>query len=196
MKTEAMPRIIDPLPTNLLSDSESHLLYTKCKKLPVIEHPYDGADLVYDNRAYYVLDNSLQKVPYLMKWNTRKVLNIEMAYQIIVWSDPTVPNIKGYSYKVFFDQLFSRFQAICTDRSQTEHGKRFWYSSIAKALEEGYHIYTVNLNNTPVIYGVIDSVSKLKDYDAKGFVWDDDRSGEGKLLIISKNQISKFHKGI
>lgn len=192
MKSEAMPRLIEPMQS--YSYRELEIIYRKFKDYPIIDSPFPNADLVKKGQTYAVIDRQLEKVAYFMKWQTRKVLNTEMAYQVIVWSNPEINYIRGYASKVFFEHLFADYDAICTDRHQTPNGQRFWRSVISEAIEKNLHVYTVDLNNSPRIYGVISNNEDLRRFTEMGFVWDNNQSGEGKLLIISKNKIQKFHK--
>jgi hypothetical protein len=77
------------------------------KKGKVLDHPYDGADLVTFGNNYRVLDHKKKEVTYLMKWETRKILGQEAAYQVIVWADTGTPEIRGYAPRVFFNHLFT-----------------------------------------------------------------------------------------
>ena len=129
------------LPDLFKSPQEMLEFYNLHKDLKPIEHPYPGADLVSTENTYLVVDHALKQVVYFMEWTTRHILNKVAAYQIMVWSDPAVKEIRGYAPKVFFKHLFQVADFVCTDEQQTKDGERFWGSVIKTAYQSGLHVY-------------------------------------------------------
>ena len=195
LRVVAEPKFIDPMePKYFDTKEENHKTYTNALTWPVLEHPYKGADLVFKGNKYLVLDHELKQVVYLMRWTTREVLSRQAAYQVIVWSDPAVNEIRGYAPKVFFGHLFAKNKLICTDRLQTPGGKRFWISAITSAIKAGLNVYYLDMNRQPRVYAHIGSMTKFEEYDNQGLIWSKENKGKGQLLLISEEQIPQFHK--
>ena len=192
-KVTSAPKLIDPMDKDYFSSEADNLrdyLYA-LKHGKVLGHPYLGADLVSYRNNYRVLDHNQKKVVYLMKWETRKFLGREAAYQVLVWSDPRTDKMRGYAPQVFFDQLFSKTGLICTDRIQTPQGSRFWTSVISRALGFGFFAYFADLNSHPRQYAPL-TQEKFNDLDNKGLIWTRKEKGKGQLLLISKEPISEI----
>ena len=195
-KTVAAPKLIDPMAKDYFASPEenrSEYLASK-KKGKVVDHPYEGADLVTFGNNYQILDHRKKQVTYLMKWQTRKILGRDAAYQVIVWADTGTTEVRGYARKVFFDQLFSKSGLICTDRIQTPDGRRFWSSVVAHAFAGGFFVYFVDMNAIPRKYVPIPGPEEFTDLDQRGMIWTNGEKGKGQLLLISKEKIQEMHK--
>jgi len=131
----ALPKLIDPMDSKFFATiKENRHTYEQHLLDPVIDHPYEGADLVSKGNSYLVLDHNKKRVVYLMRWETRTILSRKSAYQVIVWSEPGDSKIRGYAPKIFFEHLFNKIKLICADRLQTPNRKRFWTSVVNAAL--------------------------------------------------------------
>ena len=152
----------------------------------VIDHPYKEADLVKWKFNYRVLDHSQQKVAYYMEWRTRKILGKNAAYQVLVWSNPAIPEMRGYSHKVFFDLLFKENDLICTDKQQTPDGQRFWLIVLSAAFQQGLNIYHLDMNKKPHQPIKLKNMNDIDFLESK--IWSDKHKGQA-ILLISKNEL-------
>jgi hypothetical protein len=188
MKIEAAPQLIPPVNQWLVKDSENYKEVMKSRKLgTVIGHPYDGADLVKWKSNFRVIDNNQNRVVYYMEWRTRTLFGKKTAYQIMVWSDPTTKQIRGYAQKAFFDLLFSESDMVCTDREQTYDGKKLWLILVAEAITSNLPVYRVDLNIKPHIPKEIKTIEEFRTLEDD--IWSSKHKGQANLLIISKTPL-------
>jgi len=185
MESTAAPQLIQNIDDHALNKlDENHKLFKQFinKKLTKVDDVYPNGVLYTIGRKYFVLDLKKERIVYYMQWEERKIFNHKAAYQVLVWSDATVPEIKGFALGVFFDILLSENDLVVTDRLQTHLGKRFWEMSITKALRESLYVYALDLNqNTKKrIYNVDELKSDIyKEY------WSFEPVGRAKLMAIS-----------
>ena len=190
-EVEAAPQLIeniDHIKLNKLEDNHNLYLSLMLKKpKPVqIEPVYPNANLYEKGRKYFVADTSTESIVYFMQWEDRKIFGKKAAYQVLVWSDAGVRDIRGFALGTFFDILLLNNDLIVTDRMQTHLGRRFWEMAIEKALRESFYVYALDLNKKTKqrIYNMTELKSdKYQEY------WTIEKSGQAKLMAISKKAL-------
>lgn len=191
MKVTAVPQLVDPIKHLLDNPQKNERQYgvyksvVATKKLQPLDAPYQDAELYKKGTSYFVLDHARQRVAYFMKYDIRTLQGHKAAYQIIVWSDPSIVDIRGYASTVFFEQLFDEADAVTTDRHQTPAGGRFWLNVISMAFRSHLYVYYMNRNTKHVV-----QLKNQQDVDAhRENIWTAMEKGTGNLVVISKDPL-------
>lgn len=130
---------------------------------------------------FLLLDRAKKAVVYVMEYEVRKLGSITYASQVKIWHN----DLKKYKLETIgqkavpahvFDFLIKTYDAVITDRLQTEAGKGFWMNRLREAFATGKHVY-----------------SKLPDYPAlqalEGHIWGDSVEYMNRRVAISKVKI-------
>lgn len=135
------------------------------------------------------------KIRYYMRYKEHKFIPISAFCQLEVWRDPWWAG--PYSREgtladiIFRHILFSKQDAIVSDKLQTAYGKKFWMRQIDWALDSNLCVYYLKVSgeNTGKVIEIIRlrSPEDLDNYEAK--IWGNDIKFRRIRVLITKTPV-------
>lgn len=150
------PQVVD-LTSFCLEDIESNrrlaVELMSNKKEVIEDHPEyqlikTGAK---GNGHFALITKANSEIGYLVRFKVKRYSHIGVAVsQIALWRGLGIPYVPGFTRRMFFDEILTRWLAILSDGELTEDGRKFWWDRMAEATTLGFRVALVNMNEKTV----------------------------------------------
>jgi hypothetical protein len=152
----AMPGLCDVTDFGLSNDAYNRkVAHSLLKKNPEIIFDLGDNVKVYKtgtNKGYIFLYNPEKDlIGYYVRYEEQQNSLVgRKVTQTKLWRSLGDEKAVGVTYKIVFDYLLKKYQAIMSDRLQTENGKDFWIRLMLYALDRGHEVVLADLNSRTI----------------------------------------------
>jgi hypothetical protein len=153
------------------------------------KHTLYVVKLTNGNFQYYVTDLTddplIQYSVLVEEIRTRGLKAFSTLSQVSLWRNIDYLGLPQFAPHVFWSVLFPKYKNILSDSVQSKDGKRFWLSRMSEALENGYYVYALQMDNKHFVSKIFPILS----VDDSSIYYSDEPDSTGKkyrLFIVNK----------